>query len=308
MSVFTDRIKEKLKSLGVDGVDFVDLKKAKKDTIYRLIAKTNSGEKIMFKAPLGDKRQLVDYLKNDIFILENLDNIESKLLRSPKIIKKGVYKKYAWYAQEYLEGKPLGSWQTGFDKEVLKNTDIAKKMARSVYFLQVNLLSVVDDKHFKQRKSESVKKETTELIKKITALKIINRPLSERLLGLLNLKTDKETFVLGHGNITPEKIIKLEGVLGFIGWKGAAISNPAMDLASIWAYASLNTQWRKVFMEEYMHLSSNQLIVESFMNTEKIRALMGILNRFVEESNFKTIKNGKKRFFNSIIKDLKNIK
>ena len=305
---FIKQVQEKIKKLGLKPSESVIAQKKENQLYYRTDALDNEKKKIFFKASLSNDAQTIKSLANEVYILKRISALKNghhALL--PNIIKSRVGKNFVWHTREFIEGENFGNWQTGFSPEIMKNLSLAKKLSLGIYYLQIHLLSTTDDKQLNSRKIEAVIKEIKNLSRNLLESKIITQVQIEKIEKKVSNIKIQESFVFCHGNLEPKNILHNKGNAGLINWQDSIISNPAMDLASIWIYAIENEKWQKCFIESYLEFSSNQTIVEQYLEIEKIYQILNILNRFNKESQIKTIKNGKKRFFNKLKKSLNTL-
>jgi len=308
VDIFTKQIQEKIKKLGIKTSKSIASQKKEGNLFYQSDAIDSNKNKVFFKASLTDNKDIIESLANEVYILEKINNLKNEYHAIiPNLISSKVSKKFAWYLRDFVEAENFGDWQTGFNETVLNNTSLAKKLALRIYYLQIHLLSTSDDKKLNRRKTDTILKKIKELSKILLEDKTITAKQDQEIEKKISNIKIQESFAFCHGNLEPKNILHNKGNAGLINWQDSIISNPAMDLASIWIYAIENEKWQKCFIESYLEFSSNQTIVEQYLEIEKIYQILNILNRFNKESQIKTIKNGKKRFFNKLKKSLNTL-
>ncbi len=299
------QIKEKLKKLGIKTEKSPELGDIKNKEHFSVTGTDKENKSVLFKCSANKENEILKNLENEIYILKKINEFEtSNKLILPKLIKSRVSKKFVWHIREFIEGNNFGTWQEGIKKEIGEDLSCAKKLALGIYYLQIKMQPTIDEKKLKARKLESIIKDGKILAENLFKDAIITEKDKDRALKILETQDIQEALVFCHGNIVPENILCNNNSIGLINWKDSKISNPAMDLASVWVFSSLYPNWQKQFIDSYIELSSNQQIVEKYLKIEKIYRILNTINRFKNESQIKTIKGAKKIFFEKIKKAL----
>ncbi|MDP3995050.1 MAG: phosphotransferase [bacterium] len=301
-------IQAQLAKLGLSTEESPSLATERGKTYFSSVAHNEQGEAFFVKASLAQEPDVLRSLANEIYILKKITNLNNGgHVILPELIKGRVGKKFVWHVREYLEGHNFGDWKSGFSAPVLANLQFAKKLALGIYYLQVNLLGTADEKQLSMRKTEHILKDGKALAKKLAREAVITEKTSEAVAKKMESTGIQESPVFCHGSIEPKNILRQGKNVGLINWKNAVISNPAMDLASVWVYALREKKWQDEFINSYLELSSNQSIVEKYLDIEKIYRVLHTLNRFKEESRISSIQGEKKRFFALLIKTLQEL-
>jgi hypothetical protein len=306
--MYQQQITEKLKKLKLKPTTSISKKVEEARPYFSSVVLDAEKNTAFFKSSLSNDSKINKSLANEVYILKQISTLNNGThIILPNLIKARVSKNFVWHVREYIEGDNFGNWQSGFDTSVLDNLQFAKKLALGIYYIQVHLRSIADDKKLNVYETKNTKKQAVTLAKKLSKEKIISIKTENAILNKIDKIKIQETSVFCHGNITPENILQKKNDVGLINWKDAVIGNPALDLACVWVFALNNKKWQNAFIDAYLELSSNQTIVKQYLELEKISRLLYTLNRFKEESQIKTIKNGKKKFYNLLQKTLSSL-
>ena len=92
---------------------------------------------------------------------------------------------------------------------------------------------------------------------------------------------DCDVQIVGHHDLHRENIIvQADGSLKLLDWEYAAISNPALELAFMFANNDFNEKQQRYFLRRYMH--SNRLLGKDRTFTQSIKLYLPwvkLLNR-----------------------------
>ncbi len=299
------RIQEKLTSVQlVPQIQPTD-KQFENKPYYTSLVTDPQGRTCFFKASITEDETVLDTLAKEIAVLKQIDTLKNgNHVEIPRMIKGRATKHFVWHVREYLEGTPLGTWHTGFTKDILENQQYAKKLALGIYYLQMNLLTLGDSRTLPTRKCEPIQKYTNALAQEAKSARLIDEKTAQRIEKKVAASCPQETLVFNHGMLLPEKILAKKQTVCLIDWRSATMSNPAFDIGTVWAYAVRNPEWQKAFVEAYLNLSTNGAIVVQYLEMEKIRQLLTTLLKFKHESRISHIKGEKKKFYTTTKKTL----
>jgi len=300
---FDKLIKNRLKKLELKPKD--SLEKSLKESRDFYSARCLDKEKNLcfFKANLKNEKT-VKKLEAETKIYEKFSNLneENNFIIVPKIKKKTIGKNFGWLIRTYLGGKNLGSWEKGFKEKILKDQEIAKKLAQGIYFIQCYLTNVTDKNALKSLNTKQIQKETLALIKSLKDKIKIKE--TKKIEALYKERIGQYQLVFSHGDLLPKNLLLCGNQIGIIDWKNAVLANPAFDLSALWVYSLNKEKWQKTLINTYLGLSSNQTVTRHLLKINNIYLLLKLINKFHTEKQVKKLKNSKLKFYKKAEKTL----
>lgn len=280
-------------------LNFLDIKAEKKiqesiknRRFYYLTRADFQGRKIIFKVQIANYKKIQEEiteltdknLKHEIVFLKNF---QKPFL--PLYLKSGLSPS-PWLIYEYVEGEVQGK------PFKLLPSLTSEENFRSL----VSLISQIQKITYKNNlplKKYGFRVYFNSYLKKIKLLRFPRKYLKNEEIGRVKEifkekrdLLDKKAFVLTHGDLHGENIIKKpEGQLVLVDWETVHFNNPAYDIAYLWLKGFFNPSWQGKFLNYFFNLHKEGEFKELF----KIVVLHRIPNEieyWAKQKNEKNIK------------------